>query len=243
MADVVDVGLLPDDGNGDKLRTGGQKINAKFVLVDAAVALNTAKVTNTTHTGDATGSGALTLATVNASPGTFYNPAITVNGKGLVTAAATTAHTGDVTGSTALTLATVNSDVGTFTNASITVNAKGLVTAVSSGTGSTIQSATLTANATTNIVIGDTDTDRAIFIKYGLVRGTIFQAGQIVVLSRGATVDEPSWVIDIGDDAGLTMTADISGDDIRLNMTVDNSVVTNITFDYTLTVITASIPL
>lgn len=237
MADVVNVGLLPDDGNGDKLRTGGQKINTKFAEVDAAVALNTAKVTNATHTGDATGSGALTLATVNASPGTFYNPAITVNGKGLVTAAVTTAHTGDVTGSTALTLATVNASPGTYTNASITVNAKGLVTAASTGTGLGEGSASLASNTTTNVIIGDTDTDRAIFVKYGLSRDILFQAGEIVVLNRIGTVDTPSWEIIAGDDAGLTIAADISGDDIRLNITVDNSSPVAITFKYNLTVI------
>ena len=61
MADVVDIGLAPDDGTGDALRVGGAKLNAKFVAVDAAVALNTAKVTNATHTGEVTGSGALTI--------------------------------------------------------------------------------------------------------------------------------------------------------------------------------------
>jgi len=236
MADVIDVGLLPDDGNGDKLRTGGQKINTKFEAVDAAVALNTAKVTNATHTGDATGSGALTLATVNASPGTFYNPAITINGKGLVTSAVTTAHTGDVTGSTALTLATVNANVGTFTNASVTVNAKGLVIAAANGVSTTVVG--LIANATTNFTIGDTDTDIALFVKYGLTRGAIYQVGEIVVLSRGATVDVPSWEVIAGDDAGLSIAADISGDDIRLNMTVDNSSATNITFRYNVLTIT-----
>ncbi|MFV8343965.1 beta strand repeat-containing protein [Flavobacterium sp. XS2P39] len=49
-------------------------------------------VTNATHTGDVTGSGILTLATVNANVGGFGTaasvPAITVNEKGLVTAAA-----------------------------------------------------------------------------------------------------------------------------------------------------------
>jgi len=42
---------------------------------------------NQTHTGDATGSTALTLATVNSNVGSFTNADITVNAKGLVTAA------------------------------------------------------------------------------------------------------------------------------------------------------------
>jgi hypothetical protein len=91
-------------------------------------------------TGDATGTyGAsglpLTLATVNGNVGTFAS--VTVNGKGLVTAA--TALSGDATTSgAALTLATVNSNVDTFGSATqvaqVTVNAKGLTTAVSNVT-------------------------------------------------------------------------------------------------------------
>ncbi len=53
---------------------------------DTAIALNTAKVTNATHTGDATGATALTLATVNTNVGSFTNSNVTVNAKGLVTA-------------------------------------------------------------------------------------------------------------------------------------------------------------
>ena len=95
-------------------------------------------------TGDATspgGSAVLTLASVNSNVGTFAG--ITVNAKGLITAAAAISPvvtlTGDGTaavtlsglasGSGALTLATVNSNVGTFQG--ITVNGKGLVTGAS----------------------------------------------------------------------------------------------------------------
>jgi hypothetical protein len=57
------------------------------VANNSAVAANTAKVSNATHTGDATGDTALTLATVNSNVGSFTNANITVNAKGLVTAA------------------------------------------------------------------------------------------------------------------------------------------------------------
>jgi hypothetical protein len=62
-------------------------------------------VTNATHTGDATGSGALTLATVNANVGSFGSATaastFTVNAKGLITAAGSTTVTpavGSITG-------------------------------------------------------------------------------------------------------------------------------------------------
>jgi hypothetical protein len=60
---------------------------------------------NATHTGDATGATALTLATVNSSVGSFGSataaPTFTVNGKGLITAAGSATITpaiGSVTG-------------------------------------------------------------------------------------------------------------------------------------------------
>jgi hypothetical protein len=93
---------------------------------------------NVDFNGSSAVTAAGTLATVNANVGTFNN--VTVNAKGLVTAASNVAYlttnetitlTGDITGSggtsIATTLATVNSNVGTFR--SVTVNAKGLVTA------------------------------------------------------------------------------------------------------------------
>ena len=82
------LGTVAGDGTGTKLRLGGDMINDNFDELYAAEALNTAKVTNATHSGDATGSGALTLATVNPNVGTFTNATITVNAKGLITAAA-----------------------------------------------------------------------------------------------------------------------------------------------------------
>jgi hypothetical protein len=97
-------------------------------------------------TGDvtsSTGSAVNTLATVNSNVGTYQG--ITVNAKGLVTAASNVGYltsnqnitiTGDATGSgntaISLTLANVNSNVGTYgSNAAIpsfTVNAKGQIT-------------------------------------------------------------------------------------------------------------------
>ena len=57
------------------------------VANNSAVVANTAKVSNATHTGDASGSTTLTLATVNSNVGQFTNATVTVNAKGLVTAA------------------------------------------------------------------------------------------------------------------------------------------------------------
>jgi len=93
---------------------------------------------NVDFNGSAAVTAVGTLATVNSDIGTYNN--VTVNAKGLVTAAsnvsylttnATITISGDIsgTGTTAITatLATVNSNVGTY--AGITVNGKGLVTA------------------------------------------------------------------------------------------------------------------
>lgn len=68
---------------------------AAAVAATAAVTANTAKVTNANHTGDVTGSTALTLATVNANVGSFGLTAsvaqFVVNAKGLITSAANVA--------------------------------------------------------------------------------------------------------------------------------------------------------
>lgn len=132
--------------NSDVGTYQGLTVNAKG-LVTAAV--NESYLTGNqsiTLSGDVSGSGATaitaTLANVNSDVGTYQG--ITVNAKGLVTAAVnenyltanqTITLSGDVTGSgttsITATLDTVNSDVGTYTNPSVTVNGKGLVTAIS----------------------------------------------------------------------------------------------------------------
>lgn len=120
-------------------------------LVDANVSVyktSDSKWHNVAISGDATlaNTGALTFATVNSNVGSFgdatHVSALTVNAKGLVTAAASTAialgATGDATGTLpgALTFATVNGNVGSFGDSThvgaFTVNAKGLITAASS---------------------------------------------------------------------------------------------------------------
>ncbi len=99
------------------------------VSANSSVAANTAKVTNATHTGDATGATALTLATVNANVGTFGSstsiPTFTVNGKGLIIAAsgnAVIAPAETLTGATLATnvLASSLTSVGTLAGLTVT---------------------------------------------------------------------------------------------------------------------------
>jgi hypothetical protein len=61
-------------GNTSGINSGDNAVNTLY----------SGLATNATHTGDVTGSGALTLTTVNSNIGTFNN--ITINGKGLATA-------------------------------------------------------------------------------------------------------------------------------------------------------------
>jgi len=79
-------GLTNNPHSVDKTDVGLSAVpNTDFTT---AVGLNTVKETNATHSGDATGATALTLATVNANAGSFTNADITVNAKGLITASA-----------------------------------------------------------------------------------------------------------------------------------------------------------
>jgi len=59
---VIFIGTIADDGTGTNLRLGGDMINDNFAELYAAEALNTAKITNATHTGEVTGATVLTIA-------------------------------------------------------------------------------------------------------------------------------------------------------------------------------------
>ncbi len=89
---TIAIGTTPNDGTGDSIRVAMGKTNDNFDELYTSDALNTAKVTNATHTGDATGATTLTLATVNTNVGSFTNASITVNAKGLITAAASASN-------------------------------------------------------------------------------------------------------------------------------------------------------
>ena len=82
-------------GTSSGTNTGDNAVNSNY----------SGLVTNATHTGDATGATALTLATVNSDVGSYGSataaPAVTVNAKGLVTAVTTNTITpavGSITG-------------------------------------------------------------------------------------------------------------------------------------------------
>jgi hypothetical protein len=135
------------------------------------------------------GSVPATLATVNGNVGVFGSvsaiPVVTVNAKGLVTAASTvavtsvaiTSLTGDVTaagpGAAATTLATVNSNVGSFGSASavpvITVNAKGLVTAVTTAAAAGTRVLLNTLTASNSATLTDTTSLTATYEHYEII--------------------------------------------------------------------------
>jgi hypothetical protein len=192
--------------------------------------VTTATIPNTVAlTGDGTasvttgGSGALTLATVNATTGSFGSntqvATFTVNGKGLVTAAGnvtipnTVALTGDVTatgttdGSTAATLATVNSNIGAFGSATavpvITVNGKGLVTAVS--TVAISGAITVTGDATgTGTTGGNTAVTLATVNSNVGTFGSSTQVGTFTINAKGLVTAAGNVAITAAGTGGVT---------------------------------------
>lgn len=181
--------------------------------------------TTITLTGDVTGSGtstiATTLATVNANVGTFAS--VTVNGKGLVTAAS--ALSGDVTTSGAVaTLATVNSNVGQF--AVQTVNGKGLVTSAtnltvtgdvtgtSSGAGLALTLGTVNANVGT--FASATYNAKGLATSAANLSGDATTSGSVITLAtvNGAPVSNLLQKITTNGKGLVTATSTVSQSDL-----------------------------
>ena len=200
------------------------QLDASKNIISSAIDLSGSQATGTLAagrfpalTGDITtsaGALATTLATVNSNVGTFAS--VTVNGKGLVTAAA--ALTGDATTSgSALTLATVNTNTGSFgTSTAIpafTVNGKGLITAASTNvviapagtlTGTTLASNVVTSSLTTLGTIGTgTWNGTTVDVAHGGTGQTSYTDGQLLIgNSSGNTLTKTT----LTQGSGVTIT-------------------------------------
>ena len=122
---------------------------------NAVNSLYSGLVSNATHTGDATGSGALTLATVNANVGGFGSataaPTFTVNAKGLITAAGSATITpavGSITGlgtgiATALAINTGNAGAPVLIDGALGTPTSGVATNLTALNASNLGSGTV----------------------------------------------------------------------------------------------------
>ena len=100
---------------------------------------------------------------------------------------------------------------------------------------------TLTANAQTDIIIGSSTTDITLFVYYSAIRGSLQQMGLITI--HCPAVDEveayPIHEYDY-DEIGMSAMVSLSGTNITLELTVDNSSVDDVTFDYAIEIIKRS---
>ena len=169
--------------------------------INSAITANTAKVTNATHTGDVTGSGALTIANDKVITAKILNANVTTAkiADDAVTAdklansinseiAANTAkltnatHTGDVTGSGALTIA----------NDAVTIDkiADAVIVTASEGIGSNNNDTTIPTSAATKAYV---DNSASGGISVSVITGnTNAASGNLYVLTANLTLTLPS---------------------------------------------------
>lgn len=166
---TINIGTTANDGTGDQLRSAFDKVNDNFtelysddagdvgsIVAGTGISVNQAtgdvtvtnSLPNATHTGDVTGSGALTIANDAVTTAKIINDAVTadklansINTEIAANTAKVTnaTHTGDVTGATALTIASSAVTTAKINNDAVThdkLEARYTAKATSTGTGS-----------------------------------------------------------------------------------------------------------
>lgn len=217
------------DTSKEYMSSGGSWILVLTVTPGASVAGSNTGDQTITLTGDVTGSGtgsfATTLATVNGSVGAFGSstsiPSLTVNAKGLVTAAAgnaVIAPAGTLTGTT-LAAGVVNSSltsVGTLVNLTVTNPIAGSVTG-NAATATALQTARtingVSFNGTANITI-TANTANALTIGTHLTGGSFDGSAPVTIATDATSANTASTIVArdaSGNFSAGTITASLSG--------------------------------
>lgn len=78
-------------------------------------------------------------------------------------------------------------------------------------------------NSSYSVVVGDKRYDRALFMDYVVERGSLYQAGTIIVLNKEATPLDRSGGMVVGDDVGIGFAFTTNANEIRMTMTLTNA--------------------